>query len=49
MGDYKAYSEKKQMLRDAKLKEYLNQQQEIRGPGLLASRERIYCSGEILL
>lgn len=30
MGDYKAYSEKKQMLRDAKLKEYLNQQQEIR-------------------
>ncbi len=30
MGNYKAYSEKKQMLRDARLKEYLNQQREIR-------------------
>ncbi len=25
-GDYKAYSEKKQQLRDARLKEYFNQQ-----------------------
>ncbi len=30
LGNYKAYSEKKKMLREAKLKEYLNQQQEIR-------------------
>ena len=30
MGNYKAYSEKKQMLRDARLKEYFNQQREIR-------------------
>ncbi len=30
MGNYKAYSEKKQMLRDARLKEYLNQLREIR-------------------
>ena len=29
-GDYKAYSEKKQQLRDARLKEYFNQQREIR-------------------
>ena len=29
-GDYKAYSEKKQQLRDARLKEYYNQQREIR-------------------
>ncbi len=30
MGNYKAYSEKKQQLRDARLKEYFNQQREIR-------------------
>lgn len=30
MGNYKAYSEKKQQIRDARLKEYLNQQREIR-------------------
>lgn len=30
LGNYKAYSEKKKMIRDAKLKEYLNQQQEIK-------------------
>ena len=30
MGNYKAYSEKKQMIRDARLKEYMNQQREIR-------------------
>ena len=30
MGNYKAYSEKKQQLRDARLKEYYNQQREIR-------------------
>lgn len=30
MGNYRAYSEKKQMLRDARLKEYMNQQREIR-------------------
>ncbi|HIZ81911.1 MAG TPA: ABC-F family ATP-binding cassette domain-containing protein [Candidatus Mediterraneibacter pullistercoris] len=30
MGNYKAYSLKKQQLRDARLKEYLNQQREIR-------------------
>ena len=30
MGNYKAYSEKKQQLRDARLKEYLNQQREIK-------------------
>ena len=29
-GDYRAYSEKKQQLRDARLKEYFNQQREIR-------------------
>lgn len=29
-GNYSAYAEKKQMLREAKLKEYLNQQQEIK-------------------
>ena len=29
-GDYKTYSEKKQQLRDARLKEYFNQQREIR-------------------
>ena len=29
-GDYKAYSKKKQQLRDARLKEYFNQQREIR-------------------
>lgn len=30
MGNYKAYSEKKQQLRDARLKEYYNQQREIK-------------------
>ena len=30
MGNYKAYSEKKQQIRDAKIKEYLNQQQTIK-------------------
>ena len=30
MGNYQAYSEKKQQIRDARLKEYLNQQREIR-------------------
>ena len=30
LGNYKAYAEKKQQLRDARLKEYLNQQREIR-------------------
>ena len=30
MGNYKAYSEKKQQIRDAKIKEYLNQQQIIK-------------------
>lgn len=30
MGDYDAYSEKKRQIRDARLKEYLNQQREIR-------------------
>lgn len=30
LGNYKAYAEKKQQLRDAQLKEYLNQQREIR-------------------
>ncbi len=30
MGNYGAYAEKKQMLREARLKEYLNQQQEIK-------------------
>lgn len=30
MGNYRAYSEKKQQLRDARLKEYYNQQREIR-------------------
>ncbi|HJA65777.1 MAG TPA: ABC-F family ATP-binding cassette domain-containing protein [Candidatus Mediterraneibacter cottocaccae] len=30
MGNYKAYSEKKQQIRDAQLKEYINQQREIR-------------------
>src|SRR5699024_8789295 len=30
MGNYKAYSEKKQQLRDARLKEYFNQQRELR-------------------
>ena len=30
MGNYKAYSEKKQQLRDARLKEYFNQQREIK-------------------
>lgn len=30
MGDYKAYSVKKQQIRDARLKEYFNQQREIR-------------------
>ena len=30
MGNYKAYAEKKQQLRDARLKEYLNQQREIK-------------------
>ena len=30
LGNYQAYSEKKQQIRDARLKEYLNQQREIR-------------------
>lgn len=30
MGNYRAYSEKKQQIRDARLKEYLNQQREIK-------------------
>ena len=30
MGNYRAYSEKKQQIRDAKLKEYFNQQREIK-------------------
>lgn len=30
LGNYKAYSEKKQQIRDAQLKEYINQQREIR-------------------
>ncbi|MCC2253565.1 ABC-F family ATP-binding cassette domain-containing protein [Ruminococcus sp. CLA-AA-H200] len=30
MGNYRAYSEKKQQIRDARLKEYFNQQREIR-------------------
>ena len=30
MGNYQAYSEKKQQIRDARLKEYLNQQREIK-------------------
>lgn len=29
-GNYKAYAQKKQMIRDAQLKEYLNQQREIK-------------------
>ena len=30
LGNYQDFAQKKQMLRDARLKEYLNQQQEIR-------------------
>ena len=42
MGNYKAYSEKKQMLRDARLKEYLNQQREIRHQQAVIDRLRSF-------
>lgn len=42
MGNYKAYSEKKQMLRDARLKEYLNQQREIRHQQAVIERLRSF-------